>query len=208
MKGFGKRSRGAAKKTAAKQEKHVLITGFGGQGIIMAGDIMGKAATLYDGKHATMTQAYGPEARGGACSAQVIVSEEAILFPYIKETQVLLCLSQEGYGKNVGTLGRDGILIWDADLVRTKKPDPGWTTYQLPATRIAEELGNQMMANIVMLGFLTAVCPLVSVQAMRQAVMSSVPEQTKAMNEHAFERGREYGESILKSRAKQDRLKD
>src|SRR5512136_406145 len=119
---------------AAKQAKHVLITGFGGQGIIMAGDIMGKAATLYDGKHATMTQAYGPEARGGACSAQVIVSEETILFPYIKEPQVLLCLSQEGYTKNVGSLGRDGLLIWDADLVRTKKPDPSWTAYQLPAT--------------------------------------------------------------------------
>ena len=206
MKSSGKKTGGVA--TAMKHEKHVLITGFGGQGIIMAGDIMGKAATLYDRKHATMTQAYGPEARGGACSAQVIVSEEEILFPYIKEPKVLLCLSQEGYSKNVGSLGSNGILIWDTDLVRTKKPDPGWTAYHIPATRIAGELGNKMMANIVMLGFLAEVYPLVSVQAMREAVLSSVPDQTKEMNERAFERGRQYGEGILKSRAKQDRLKD
>jgi 2-oxoglutarate ferredoxin oxidoreductase subunit gamma len=191
-----------------QHEKHVLITGFGGQGIIMAGDILGKAATLYDRKHATMTQAYGPEARGGACSAQLIVSEEAILFPYIKQIQVLICLSQEGYSRNVGSLRRGGVLIWDMDLVRTKKPDPSITVYHIPATRFAEELGNRMMANIVMLGFLAAVYDLVSVDAMRKAVLTSVPDQTKEMNLQAFERGREYGEAILKSRAKKDSLRN
>ena len=75
-------------------EKHILITGFGGQGVVMAGDILGTAATLYDGQFATMTQAYGPEARGGACSAQVIIGEEEVLFPYVKEPHVLICLSQ------------------------------------------------------------------------------------------------------------------
>jgi 2-oxoglutarate ferredoxin oxidoreductase subunit gamma len=189
-------------------EKHVLITGFGGQGIIMSGGILGKAATLHDRKFATMTQAYGPEARGGACSAQVIISNEEILFPHITEPEVIVCLSQEGYSRNVVKLRRRGTLIWDTDLVRTKKPDPEWTTYHIPATRFAEELGNRMMANIVMLGFLAAVCDLVSVQAMREAALSSVPEATKETNARAFERGREYGEAILKSRAKKDRLKD
>ena len=189
-------------------ERHVLITGFGGQGIIMAGDILGRAATLYDGKFASMTQAYGPEARGSACSAQVIISEEEILFPHVKEPQVLICLSQEGYSKNVGSLRQGGILIWDADLVRTKKLAPGLTTYQIPATRFAEELGNIMMANIVMLGFLAAVHGLVSVEALREAVWTSVPRPTREINAQAFERGREYGEAILKSRAKKDKLKD
>src|SRR5512136_2566959 len=95
------------------QETHVLITGFGGQGVILAGDILGRAATLYDHKYATMTQAYGPEARGSACSAQVIISKEEILFPYVKEPQVLVCLSQEGYSKNIGSLRTGGILIVD-----------------------------------------------------------------------------------------------
>jgi 2-oxoglutarate ferredoxin oxidoreductase subunit gamma len=189
-------------------ERHVLITGFGGQGIIMAGDILGRAATLYDGKFATMTQAYGPEARGSACSAQVIISKEEILFPYVKEPQVLICLSQEGYSKNVGSLRRRGILIWDTDLVHTKKLDLSWSTFNVPATRFAEELGNTMMANIVMLGFLAAVYELVSVTAMREAVLASVPEHTREPNAQAFERGLEYGKAILKSRAKKETIGD
>jgi len=189
-------------------ETHVLITGFGGQGIIMAGDILGRAATLYDRKFATMTQAYGPEARGSACSAQVIISKEEILFPYVKEPQVLICLSQEGYSRNVRNLNSRGILIWDTDLVQTKKPDLSWKTYHIPATRFAEELGNKMMANIVMLGFLAAVYDLVSIQAMREAVLASVPEPTRETNTQAFERGLEYGKAILKSRAKKDIVGD
>jgi 2-oxoglutarate ferredoxin oxidoreductase subunit gamma len=191
-----------------KHERHVVITGFGGQGIIMAGDVLGKAATLYDNNFASMTQAYGPEARGGSCSAQVIVNEEEILFPYVKEPHVLICLSQEGYSKNVGTLRKGGILIWDTDLVQTKKIDPRFSTYHIPATRFAEELGNTMMANIVMLGFFSAVYDLISVKALRKAVLTSVPEPTREINAQAFERGREYGEAILKSRAKKDKLKD
>ncbi|MEN6319490.1 MAG: 2-oxoacid:acceptor oxidoreductase family protein [Syntrophaceae bacterium] len=190
------------------RETHVLISGFGGQGIIMAGDILGRAATLYDGKYATMTQAYGPEARGSACSAQVIISMEEILFPYVQEPQVLVCLSQEGYTKNVENLRRCGILMWDTDLVQTKKADLSWSTYNIPATRFAEELGNKMMANIIMLGFFTAVYDLVSVQAMRDAVLSSVPESTREINTQAFERGLEYGKAILKSRAKKDKMGD
>jgi 2-oxoglutarate ferredoxin oxidoreductase subunit gamma len=186
-----------------EQERHIIITGFGGQGIILAGDILGRAATLYDHKFATMTQSYGPEARGSACSAQVIISKEEILFPYVREPQVLICLSQEGYSKNVRSIRRGGVLIWDTDLVQTKKLDPSLTTYNIPATRFAEELGNRMMANIVMLGFLVEVHHLVSVQAMRKAVLSSVPEPTRELNTQAFERGRQYGEAILKSKARQ-----
>ena len=191
-----------------KHERHVVITGFGGQGIIMAGDVLGTAATLYDNNFASMTQAYGPEARGGACSAQVIVNEEEILFPYVKEPHVLICLSQEGYSKNVGTLRKGVILIWDTDLVQTKKIDPSFSTYHIPSTRFAEEMGNKMMANIVMLGFFSAVYDLISVKALRKAVLTSVPEPTREINAQAFERGREYGEAILKSRAKKDKLKD
>lgn len=189
-------------------EKHILITGFGGQGIIMAGDILGQAATLHDGKNATMTQNYGPEARGGACSSQVIISTEDILFPSVYEPQVLVCMSQEGYTKNIKSLKKSGTFIWDTDLVKTKKPDPTWKTYHIPATRFAEELGNTMMANIVMLGFVAAVEDLVSVEALRTAVLDSVPPNTKDKNAMAFNRGREYGEAILKGRAKQEPSKD
>jgi len=186
------------------KEKEILITGFGGQGIVLAGNILGKAAALHDGRHATLTQSYGPEARGGSCSAQVMISEEEILFPYAENPQVIVCMSQEGYTKNADSLISGGLLIWDTDLVETTEPDPSWNTYHIPATRFAEELGNTMMANIVMLGFLSAVSDVVSVESLRKAVLSSVPPHTKEKNTKAFERGHEYGEAILKSLAKQD----
>ena len=87
-----------------RTEKEILIAGFGGQGIVLIGNILGKAATIHDLKHATMIQAYGPEARGGSCSSQVIISEEEILFPYVQQPQVLMCMSQEGFEKNIASL--------------------------------------------------------------------------------------------------------
>jgi len=186
------------------QERHVFITGFGGQGIIMAGDILGKAATLFDNRHATMTQNYGPEARGGSCSSQVIISPEEILFPYIEEPEILICMSQEGYAKNIDSLRRNGILIWEADLVRMVKGDFAGRHYSIPATRFSEELGNKMMANIVMLGFLSAVADVVNPDSLRRAVLDSVPPATKENNSRAFDRGREYGEAILRGRSKQE----
>jgi len=187
-----------------KLEKEILITGFGGQGIILTGNILGKAATLYDDKNATLTQSYGPEARGGSCSAQVMISDEEILFPYVEEPQILICMSQEGYSKNVDSLITGGLLIWDTDLVEVGEHDPSWTTYHIPATRFAEELGNTMMANIVMLGFFSELNDSVTADSLRQAVLTSVPPHTKDKNAAAFDRGREYGAAILKSRAKKD----
>ncbi|HTZ40016.1 MAG TPA: 2-oxoacid:acceptor oxidoreductase family protein [Syntrophales bacterium] len=186
-------------------ERQIFITGFGGQGIVMAGNVLGKAATLYDGKHATMMQTYGPEARGGSCSSQVIISGSEILYPSIREPEVLVCMSQEGYTKNIKNLRRGGTLIWDTDLVKSRKTAAGRTTYNIPATRFAEELGNAMMANIVMLGFLAAVENIVSAGALRDAVADSIPQAMKESNLKAFDRGREYGEAILKGRAKQRR---
>jgi 2-oxoglutarate ferredoxin oxidoreductase subunit gamma len=185
-------------------EREVLITGFGGQGIVLIGNILGRAATIHDLKHATMIQAYGPEARGGFCSSQVIISEEEILFPYVQHPQILVCMSQEGFDKNIASLSPGGLLIWDTDLVQPQDLDPSWTAYHIPATRFADKLGNKMMANIVMLGFLSAISDLVRLDSLRQAVLSSVPAKTRETNAKAFDRGREYGEAIQKSRAKLD----
>ncbi|MBW2060512.1 MAG: 2-oxoacid:acceptor oxidoreductase family protein [Deltaproteobacteria bacterium] len=190
---------------AAKKETEVVITGFGGQGIILTGNILGKAATIYDGRHAIMIQSYGPEARGGSCSSQLIISDEEILSPYVEQPEVLICMNQEGYEKNVESLVAKGLLVWDTDLVQPKNLDPNWSAYHIPATRFAEELGNKMMANIVMLGFLSVISNLVTVESLKEAVLSSVPPRTKESNSQAFDRGREYGAAILKSRSKQDR---
>ena len=186
-------------------EKEILITGFGGQGIVLTGNILGKAATLYDKKHATMTQSYGPEARGGSCSSQVVISEEEILFPYVENPQVLICMSQDGYNKNRESLIKGGLLIWETDLVEAAEPDESWKLYKIPATRFAEELGNKMMANIVMLGFFSAVNKFVSTDSIRDAILVSVPPKTKEKNNSAFDKGREYGLEILKSHTMRDK---
>ncbi len=188
------------------KERHVLITGFGGQGIVLAGDILGKAASLYDQKHATMTQNYGPEARGGACSSQVIISPEEILFPCVESPEILVSMSQEAYAKNIKSLRPGGTLIWDMDLVHTKKTDISGNAYSIPATRFAEKLGTKMMANIVMLGFISAVEHLVHAEALKKAIIDSVPQATRDKNVEAFNMGREYGNSIIKGLVKPEDL--
>lgn len=180
-----------------KKKREVVIAGFGGQGIILTGAILGKAAVIYDKKHAIMTQSYGPEARGGSCSSQVIISDEEILSPSVEHPQILLCLNQEGYEKNVDSLPPDGLLVWDSDLVEPKPSKTDLTTYDIPCTRLAEELGNKMMANIILLGFLTAVSEVVSAESLKQAVLDSVPPRTVENNSKAFDLGREYGQSKI-----------
>jgi 2-oxoglutarate ferredoxin oxidoreductase subunit gamma len=180
-----------------KKETRVIITGFGGQGIVLTGSILGKAATIHDGRRATMTQSYGPEARGGSCSAQVIISDGEIAFPYVEEAHLLVCMSQEGYEKNLPALLPGGTLVWDTDLVKTGQHDPSWKTFDVPATRYAEELGNKMMANIVMLGFISAAHPPANPEAMLQAMLGAVPPRTKENNQKAFDRGRRHGQDSL-----------
>ena len=125
--------------------KEVIVTGFGGQGIVLAGKILGMAAVLGDKKESTLVQSYGPESRGGACSAQVIVSDAIIQYPYIKTPDVLVCMSQSAYDKYKDQLKPDGLLLIDRDLV---KPDGKRDYFAIPSTRMAEELGRKMMANI------------------------------------------------------------
>ena len=168
------------------------VTGFGGQGIILAGFMIGKAASLHDKKHATMVQAYGPEARGSSCSSQLIVDSNPILNPYPHTQDVLLALSQEGYDKFVPTLREDGILLYDEDLVELDPQLNIRVVKSVPATRIAEELGRVMVANVVMLGFFAAQTDVVSTEAMRDAILSSVPKGTSVLNTNAFERGFEH----------------
>lgn len=179
----------------------VLITGFGGQGIVLAGNILGRAASLGDHRESTLTQSYGPEARGGACSAQVIISDETIHYPYVRNPDIVVCMSQGGFDKFAPLLRQDGILIIDQDLVQPGKISSS-QVFSVPATRFAEEMGRKMMANIVMLGFLTAVTESVSVEAALRTVEASVPKGTEQMNIKAFNKGHDFGLATLKGRRK------
>jgi|UniRef100_A0A7V3VTV6 2-oxoglutarate ferredoxin oxidoreductase subunit gamma len=177
----------------------IRFSGYGGQGIIKSGYIVGKAASIFDNKHATMTQSFGPEARGSACSAQLIVSEDRILYPYLTRPHILVAMSREAYEKFEPELDENGILIIDEDLVKPKPPRGNIKIYSIPATRIAEQLGNRIVANIVMLGFFTAVTNVVSYRAMKDAIPGSVPDKALPLNLKAFEEGYQYGKKLLSS---------
>jgi 2-oxoglutarate ferredoxin oxidoreductase subunit gamma len=175
----------------------IRISGFGGQGVILSAIVIGKAGCIFEKGYSTMTQAFGPEARGGACSAQVILSNEPILYPYVTRPDILVTMSQEAYSLFTPQLKDDGILIIEQDLVRVEKLPPGVRVYGVPATRLAEELGKRMVLNIVMVGFFAAVTNELEPEAVRQAVADSVPEAFRELNLKAFDKGFEYGTKHL-----------
>lgn len=175
----------------------IRISGFGGQGVIRCGYIIGKTAALFDGKHATLTQSFGPEARGSACSAQLLVDTSPIRYPYVTVPDTVVAMSQEAYDKFGSDITGDGTLLIDEDLVKPGETAKVEKMFSIPATRIAEELGNRIVANIVMLGFFTAMTDVISVNAAREALPSSVPERFVELNERAFEQGYKYGMKLL-----------
>jgi 2-oxoglutarate ferredoxin oxidoreductase subunit gamma len=180
-----------------KTMTEIRFSGFGGQGIIRCGLIAGKALALYDKKHATMTQSFGPEARGSACSSQLVVSDDRVLYPYISIPEILVSMSQEAYEKYEPELKDDGILIIDKDLVKLKPARGKIKTYSVPSTRFAEELGNRIIANLVMLGFFSAITGIVSAEAMKKALPGLVPGRFLDLNIKAFDKGFDYGKEIL-----------
>ncbi len=176
----------------------IRIGGFGGQGVILSALVIGKAGCIYQSGYSTMTQSFGPEARGGACSAQVILSDTPVLYPYVTHPDILVVMSQEAYTLFSPQVNKNGVLIIEEDLVRIGELPPGVRVYSVPATRFAEELGKRMVLNIVMVGFFGAVTNLLERDALRNAVGASVPEAYREVNLKAFDKGYEYGVKTLK----------
>lgn len=185
--------------------KEIRIAGFGGQGVILSAHILGRAAAIHEGGYATMTQNYGPEARGGAASAALVVSDETILFPYVTNPDILVVMSQEAFTRYAPELKKGGTLIVEEDLVRLENVPQHIKVYSIPATRFAEELGKKMVLNVVMVGFFCSITGAVSYEACRKAVIDSVPEKFRKLNLDAFENGYGYGKTVLeKGPATQD----
>ena len=147
-----------------------------------------------------MTQSFGPEARGSACSSQLVVSDDRVLYPYITIPEILISMSQEAYDLYETDLRDDGILIIDKDLVKPKPLRGKIKMYAIPSTRFAEELGNRIFANLVMMGFFTAITKIVSPEAMKKALPGLVPDRFLDLNIKAFDMGYDYGEKILKEK--------
>ncbi len=183
------------------QLTEMRIAGFGGQGVILSAIVIGKAASIVEGHHATMTQNFGPEARGGACSAQLVISDRPVLYPYVTRPDILVVMSQEAYTRFSPELRPGGLMLIEQDLVRVSSIPVGTRIYGIPATRIAEELGKRMVLNIVMTGFFGAVSGLLQRDSLRKAVESSVPASFRELNLKAYDRGFDYGLEHLKNGA-------
>ena len=187
-----------------KERTEVRLGGFGGQGIILAGVILGRAATVYAKRNAVMSQSFGPESRGGACMADIIIADEEIAYPRPMAPDVIVMMSQEAYGTYAKSRPAHSLLIVDEDLVELDEDlEKERAVLKAPATRLAEGLGRRMVANIAMLGFLCGSTHVVSVAAVREAVMASVPKGTEELNLKAFDAGHEHAGKIF-SEAKGD----
>lgn len=174
------------------------FSGLGGQGMILCAYVVGRAAAVIDGRHATLNQAFGPEARGSACSAQLVVSDEQVMYPYVRGTDILVAMSQDAYQTFVGEVRDGGIVIVDESLVTPGDVDRV-RVVSVPATLAAEKLGKRIAANMVMAGVFTAATDVVSPDAMREAIRESVPSGTEELNLAAFTRGLELGRSIART---------
>jgi 2-oxoglutarate ferredoxin oxidoreductase subunit gamma len=165
----------------------IRLAGSGGQGLILAGIILAEAAGVYDGKFVCQTQSYGPEARGGASKAEVVISDAEIDYPKAIQPDVLLALNQKSLDAYSGDLKRGGALLVDADLV---KEVPLGQALAVPFTRIArDELGKTMVANIVALGALAQLTGAVSLKSLEAAVLARVPKGTEDLNKKALAAG-------------------
>ena len=179
----------------------IRVGGLGGQGVILCGHIIGKAAAIFDQKHSTLIQAFGPEARGSACSAQVTVDDEAIGYPYVKHPDVLVVMSPDAYTQFVPQLRPGGTLLYEEELIKLDERLPqGVKAYGIPATRFAEEIGRRLVLNIVMVGFFTGVTGVVSMPAVERAVRDSVPRGTEDLNMRALRKGYEFGRELVTAR--------
>jgi 2-oxoglutarate ferredoxin oxidoreductase subunit gamma len=164
----------------------IRLAGSGGQGLILAGIILAEAAGVFDGKFVCQTQSYGPEARGGASKAEVVISDAAIDYPKAIQPDVLLALNQKSLEAFSSDLKLGGLLLVDADLV---KEAPAIRVLALPFTRIARELGRAMAANIVALGALAQLTGAVSLESLTAAVLARVPKGTEDLNRRALAAG-------------------
>jgi 2-oxoglutarate ferredoxin oxidoreductase subunit gamma len=192
----------------------IRLSGSGGQGIILMGIILAEAIGIYDGKCVAQTQAYGPEARGGSSKAEVVVSDEEIDYPKAMKPDLLLAMNQKSCDEFYPDLKPDGILIVDSTFVR-QIPTP--QAFQVPFTRIArEKFKREMVANIVALGALTQLTPMVSAKAVEAAVLARVPRGTETLNRDALKAGmaaakrakREWSEAVAPPSVRGDDLLD
>jgi len=180
----------------------VRLAGFGGQGIIRAGLMLAMAACIHSDKNAVQTQSYGPESRGGSCKSEVVISDEEIDYPKVVEPDVLVVMSQEAFNTYADTLKPNGTLLLDPDMVPRHEFKGNAQVFTVPCTKMAEEMGKTIVANVIMLGALVAITGITTSEAFKNSLLSNIPKGTEKLNLAAFEKGYEYGKKLLEQTQK------
>lgn len=173
----------------------IRIGGVGGQGIVLASKLLGVAASLFDGKEAVCTQVYGPEARGGAARSDVVISDEPVDYPFVTEADVLAVMFPEAYVKFRPVLKDGGLLIADTTLVKPDEDEEN--VCALPATKIADEVGNRLTRNVVLLGCLIGLTGVVSRASMVEAIRKSMKPRIVELNIQALDAGMKFAEEFM-----------
>jgi len=167
--------------------REIRLHGLGGQGIISAGHLIGEAASLHEHKEAVMTEDYSPYITGGWSRADIVISDEPIDYPLVTRPNILVAMSQDGLDSNWKSTTRDATIIVEKGIVRADEVT-GRKVFAVPALSIAEELGKRVVANIVMLGFITAKTTIVGREAMEKAILNRYAKAAD-LNRNAFQRG-------------------
>lgn len=186
---FRKRRQPSPERIVTAKRTEVAISGSGGQGIILAGKILAESVSIYDGKEAVMTQSYGPEARGGASKAEIVISDAPILYPKVIKVNILLCMTQQSMDKYSRMLDPDGLLIVNETFVKNV-PEVFKNVFKAPFTMMAMKiLGNQLVANVIALGALVAITKIVSRKSLIRAVLDKVPRKVLVVDRVAVDTG-------------------
>ena len=173
-----------------RDKMEIRISGLGGQGVVLAGQILGKAA-VYSGKNAVQTQSYGAEARGSAAKSEVIISDGKIGFPIVRKCDVLVVMSQEAVEKNVKDLKEGGLLLIDSTIVMGV-PKTTAKVFEIPATEISKKaLGEKLYANMIMLGALIKITGIVNEESVEKAIDNTFQERIANVNIEAYKKGKE-----------------
>lgn len=174
------------------------VGGLTGQGVMLCGALLGRAATVHAGLEACLIQSLGAEARGSACSAQLILADGPIGHPYVQAPDVLVLLSQGALDRFIPQLKPGGLVLYESELVNPKDRLPqGARAVGVPATRFAEEAGRRLVLNIVMAGFVAGMTRLLPLAAMEKALLASVPRGTEDLNVRALNKGYQFALSNL-----------
>ena len=169
----------------------IRVAGFGGQGVVTIGRVLGVAFTIHEGINSVNTHSYGPESRGGSCRSEVVVSQSEIHYPSVRKADILVALSQTALETYKRDLKENGILLIDPNSVKDV-PD-GMVCFEVPAMEIAHSVGNVKYQNSVVLGALAGLLKsMIKKESLKSAVAENVPPKTVEKNIEAFEKGWAY----------------